>query len=98
VNAIAPDTIEISDKAGYSTKLVVDPASGLPKKQIYTGIAMNGPPAEVEEIYNSFADVNGVKLPSSTTVLQGGKKFSETKILETKVNSGLKMEDLAKKP
>ncbi len=98
VNAISADTLEISDKAGYSTRLVIDPATGLPKKQVYTGLAMNGPPSEVEEVYNSFAEVNGVKLPSSITVLQGGNKFSETKILETKVNTGLKVEDLSKKP
>lgn len=98
INAIDASTIEIADQSGRTTRLVIDTVSGLPKKQLYDGVSMNGPAVQVEEVYGDFQDVNGVKLPSTVTVMQGGKKFAENKVLESKINTGLKAEDLAKKP
>lgn len=98
INAVGDTILEISDKAGYSTRIIIDEKTGLPLRQIYTGIAASGPPQEIEEVYDSFAETNGVKLPSSITILQGGKQFAQNTVTETKINSGLKTEDLAKKP
>jgi zinc protease len=97
VNLAGDGAVEIAEN-GMTTRLFLDEASGLPVRQVYTGAAMGGAPSEVEEIYNSFADVNGVKLPSSVTVMQGGKKFAENKVTASSINAGLKVEDLAKKP
>ncbi|MCX6597470.1 MAG: pitrilysin family protein [Acidobacteria bacterium] len=97
-NYLAAGTIEISDGRGNSTKLVVDEATGMPVKQISGQVAMGGPPADVEERYLSFRDVDGVKLAAATEIWQGPAKLVETKLLEAKFNSGLRPEQLAAKP
>ncbi len=95
VNEVAPGTIEIAETAmNLSTRLVLDPATGLPQKQIYSG----GQGQSVEEVYEAFTEAGGVKLPSKWSILQGGQKAAESTATETLVNSGLKSEDLAKKP
>ena len=97
-NFIAPGTIEISDGRGNSTKLVVDEATGVPLKQISGQVSMGGPPADVEERYLRFQEVDGVKLPAATEIWQGPAKLVETKLVDAKFNQGLKAEQLAAKP
>jgi zinc protease len=97
-NYLAAGLIEISDGRGNSTKLVVDEATGMPVKQISGQVAMGGPPADVEERYLGFQEVEGVKIPAMTEIWQGPAKLVETKLVEAKFNSGLKPEQLAAKP
>ncbi len=97
VNAVAPNTIEIKGPTS-STRIALDPATGLPKSQTYSAAGMGGPPTDVEEVYGSFRDVSGIQMPSSVTVSQGGKQSVAAKVTTMSINSGLKAEDLAKKP
>jgi hypothetical protein len=95
VNDAGDSAIDISDPAdNLSTRLVLDPATGLPRKQIYSG----GQGAGVEEVYEAFEDRGGVKMPTKWTIFQNGQKAAASTATETLVNSGLKAEDLAKKP
>ncbi len=94
---VADGVIEISDGQGSSTRLAMD-RSGLPSKQIYHSVTMGGPPQDVEEEYSDWRDVAGVKMPFHVTITQGGSKFGEMTVSEMKVNTGLKAEDLSKKP
>lgn len=95
VNQVGETTIEISELANnLSTRLVLDPVTGLPQKQIYGG----GQGESVEENYEAFADLGGVKVPSRWSVFQGGQKAAVASATETSINSGLKAEDLARKP
>ena len=60
---------------------------------------MGGAPATVEEIYADFRDcLDGVKVPFKITIMQNGQQFAEMTVHEFKINTGLKPEDLSKKP
>jgi zinc protease len=98
VNSPEPGVIEISDAAGDSVKLFVDEKTGVPVKEVYRSELPMGPPAEVEEIFEDFVEAGGIKAPKKITVNQGGKKFAEVTIAEYKLNSGIKADELSKKP
>ena len=91
-------TVELVDAQGNSTRVVIDEKTGLPAKQLYQAVQMGGPPQPVEETYSDWRDVNGVKLPFHTTILQDGKKFAEITVSDWKLNTGLSTEELSKKP
>ncbi len=98
-NAVEVDAsaVEISDDKGDAAKLTVDAQTGLPAKLTYQSVGMAGP-VEVEETYSDWRDVNGIKVPFQRSVMQGGQKFADVHIKDFKFNTGVKAEDLSKKP
>ncbi len=89
-------TLRISDKAGNSVVLTIDPATGLPMSQSY---AEGGPSGQdVLETYADWQDTNGVKLPHKITITQNGKHFADVKVVSIAINQGLTAEQLSKKP
>jgi zinc protease len=89
-------TIRISDKAGNSVVLAIDPATGLPLSQSY---AEGGPSGQdVLETYAEWQDTNGVKFPHKITISQSGKHFADVKVISVAINQGLTAEQLSKKP
>jgi zinc protease len=93
VNATGVNRIEISDKTGHSVTLDLDPVSGLPIKQTYQ---QSGNP--VQETFSDWKDVDGIKLPFKIVIEQAGQKFADVAVTGWKLNSGLKAEDLSRKP
>ena len=98
VTAVDASTIEISDEAGDKVRLTIDETTGLPRKITYMTSPMAGAPLEVVETYSVWKAVNEVMLPFEYTIDQAGKRFAEGKITSYRLNSGLKIEDLSKKP
>jgi len=98
VNSPEPGLLEISDSEGNAVKLFVDAQTGLPAKEIYQSAQMGGPPATNEELLEEFQEIDGLKLPRKITVNQNAAKFAEITVQLYKLNSGLKPEDLSKKP
>ena len=93
----AVEGIAVSDPARkLMVKLYVDPKTGLLVKKVYTAAFM-GPPAETEEIYSDYREVEGVKIPFKAVVNQGGKKRAEQTTTEMKINPGV-AEEAYKKP
>jgi hypothetical protein len=90
--------VEIRDESGSSVKLFVDDKTGLPAKEVYTEAQPMGPSGAMEEIFDDFGEAGGIKVPKKITVNQNGKKFAELTIGEYRVNSGIKPEELSKKP
>ena len=90
------DVIEVSSKDGQQVELYVDAGSGQLLKKHYHGQAMAGTPLDIEEVYEDFREVDGIRVPFKTTVFQGGKKFSDMQLTAVQYNTGLKPEDLAK--
>jgi len=90
--------LEISDADGNSVKVFIDDKTGLPAKEVYQSMQPMGQPGPTEEIFGDFDETGGLKLPKKITVNQNGTKFAEVTILERKLNSGAKAEDLSKKP
>ncbi len=98
VNATAEDVIEVSDQQGNSVRVQLEPKTGLPLKQFYRTVTMQGPPSEVEESYSDWRDVDGLRLPFAITLQQSGRKIMDVSITDYKLNSGLKAEELSQKP
>jgi zinc protease len=98
VNSPEDGVIEISDQAGNSVKLFVNEQTGLPAKEVYRSDQPMGPPSDLEEIFEAFDLVSGIKAPKKITVKQNAKKFADLTITELKLNSGIKTDDLSKKP
>jgi hypothetical protein len=59
---------------------------------------MGGAPADVTVTWSDWRDVDGLKLPFKTTISRGGQQGGDATVTEWKINTGLKIEDLAKQP
>ena len=89
--------VSITD-SGQSRQVTVyvDPASKLIVAKRFTASVM-GPPAETDEVYSDYRDVNGIQIPFKTVTSQEGKPRTEMTVSEAKINPGV--EDSAfKKP
>jgi zinc protease len=97
VNALDENTVQIQED-DQMEKVAFDPQTGLPQKVTYESVVVSGPPQPVEEDYSDFHDVDGVKVPFRVDILQGGKKFATVTVTDYKINTGLKPEELSKRP
>ena len=98
VNALNGNTIEIADAAGQTAQLEFDAESFLPQRLIYEIPRAGGPSISAEEDWSDFQEIAGVKVPHRITVIQSGHKYAEERITDLKVNSGIKLEDIQKRP
>jgi zinc protease len=92
------DILDISDGSGNGVRLFVDPKTSLPAKVTYASPQMGAPEATVEESYERFEEVSGVKVPQHITITQNGRKFADVTVKSLQVNTGLKPDALNKKP
>jgi hypothetical protein len=76
----------------------MNPETGLPTSLYYESVPVSGPPVKVEDTLADFQEVDGIKFPFQITILDGGKKFADVTVTEIRLNTGLKEQDLAKKP
>ncbi len=90
------DVVEITSQDGGAVLVFVDAASGQLLKKRYRGLSLAGPAAKVDEIYEDFREVGGIRVSFKITVFQNDQKFGETQFTELQHNTGLKPEDLAK--
>jgi len=98
VSAAGPKSAEISNADGQSVRVEFDDATGLPVRVFYKEAGMGGPPAEVKETVSDWREVDGIKLPFKVLMEQNDQKVGEVAISEIKINTGIKPEELNKKP
>ncbi|HEY2019086.1 MAG TPA: pitrilysin family protein, partial [Bryobacteraceae bacterium] len=98
VNALDDETIEISDGDGQIVKLVLDPRTGLPLRELYDTAREQDQTVVTQEDYSDFREVAGIKFPYQATMRQGGQKFADVTVKEVRVNTGLKPAELQKRP
>jgi hypothetical protein len=98
VNWIGEGALEISDGHGSTVRLFVDEKTGMPAKVEYASATLNGPPSAIDETYDSFEEVDGIKVPNRMTIIQKGSKYADVVVESIQLNTGLKSEDLSKKP
>ena len=98
VNALDDNTIEIADAAGQTARLEFDTETQMPQRVLYEMARSGGPPIPVEETWSDFQEIAGVKVPHKITVMQGGRKYGEMKATDFKVNSGIRLEEIQKRP
>ena len=89
--------LEISDGKGSAVRLFIDEKTGMPAKVEYTSVALSGAPPTIVETYDSFQEVEGLKVPKIMTIFQNGQKYADVVVESIKLNTGLKAEDLGKK-
>jgi zinc protease len=94
----AGDALDISDGQGNKVRLFIDEKTGMPAKIEYASENMGGPPSTIDEVFDAFEIINGVKVPKHMTVLQNGRKYADLVVQSVKLNSGLKPEELSRKP
>jgi len=103
VNAIDENAVEISAANGLSVKIEFDPATGLPAREVYIEPGQNGAPAETTDIFSDWREIAGntmagLRLPFKVIQLENGMKMLEVTVSEYKINSGLNVEELSKRP
>ena len=98
INYVGENTVEITGQDGQAARLVVDPATGMPSKVIYQTVQVAGTPRVAEDEFVRFEEVGGVKVPYQVVIRQENRKFADVTVKDFKINTGLKVEDLAKKP
>ncbi|HET8549778.1 MAG TPA: pitrilysin family protein [Bryobacteraceae bacterium] len=91
------NAVELSGPDGFTTRVEFD-ANGLPVSQTYRGLSMAGPPATVVERYSEWKQSGGVRYPAKIVLEQNGNKAAEMTVTDYRVNTGLKSEDLSRKP
>jgi outer membrane lipoprotein-sorting protein len=97
VNAVDQNTVEIRE-GDNTARMTFDPQTGLPKKLEYEAVVLRGAPDSVEETYSDYREAGGIKLPFRIEITQGGKKYAQVTVQDWKLNTGLKAEELAKRP
>ncbi len=99
VSLTGDGALDIADEQGDTVRLFIDEKSGLPAKVEYATPSMGGAPSStIDETFDSFEEVNGIKVPNRLTIIQNGHKYAEVTVQSLKINTGLKPEDLNKKP
>jgi len=101
VNAVDDNTVEIGDASGQFVRLELNAETGLPQRVLYEVARVGGPPGppiSAAETWEDWREIGGVKVPQKITITQGGQKFAEVKLTENKVNSGVKLEEIQKRP
>ena len=61
-------------------------------------MSVNGAPPLVQETYSDFRDVSGVKVPFKIAMTQNGQRYADVAVSEFKINTGLTMVELQKRP
>jgi zinc protease len=97
VQAISADTVEVSSAGGFSVKLRFDPSTGLPAGELYQESGPGGV-AHMEDVYSDWRDAGGLKMPFKVATQQNGAALRESVYSDFKFNTGLKVEDLSRKP
>ena len=69
----------------------------LPHIVRYDMAQATGVPVTVTEEYGDFREIGGVKIPHQIAIARGGRKFADVTVTESRINSGLKTLELARR-
>jgi len=97
ITSPAPNVVRIS-RDGRATDITLDPVTRLPVKQ---AVALPADPNRLPLDGNYFSEwelVEGVRFPTKRTTFRNGIKILDAKEIKTRINIGLRDEDLAAKP
>lgn len=97
VAALDDRTVEITGD-GQEATVIFDPETGLPQKVVYESVHAAGSSLNVTDEFSDFRDVDGIRMPFHTKIMQGEQPFAVITVTDTKINSGLKLEDLERRP
>ncbi len=97
VYAVDEEAIQICE-GGMTAQVIFDPGTGLPAKVLYERKTPAGAPVAMEEDMLDFREVAGVKLPFLVKILENGQEIAVMTTQEWKINQGLQLVDLLRRP
>lgn len=97
LTALDDQSVEITE-GDVSMRILFDRQTGLPASMLHEVESENQPLIFIEEELSDFRDVNGIKLPFAITVKHNGAKFADGVLSDVKLNQGLKVEVLQRRP
>lgn len=97
VSAVDDRTVRITGD-GQEATVIFDPHTGVPQKVEYESVHVAGPPLTVTDEFSDFRTVGGIRMPFQTKIMQGEQPFAVITVTSAKINSGLKLEDLERRP
>lgn len=74
--------VELADAQGHATRFYLDPGTHQVVK-----VAWDNGSQKIEALYSDYRDVNGVKVPFKTAVVQDGQPLMKVEFSEVKVNA-----------
>jgi hypothetical protein len=100
ITSSAPNVLDITTKEepDHTDEIVLDPETFLPSKTRSISLADPNHPVPNETLLADWRAVDGVKFATRITIFHAGKKLAEGTVDLTRLNSGLKVSDLAAKP
>ncbi len=98
VTGAGPKSVIIATADGLNVRIEFDEATGLPVRLFYQETAMGPVPSEVRETFSDWREVDGIKLPFKVVMEQNEQKVGDVVVSEIKLNTGIKPEELSKKP
>jgi len=81
----------------FFSRMLHDERTGMPAKVEYGSTKLNSAPSTVGETCHRFGQLDGFELPKGTTLILTGHKYADIVIEASRLNTGLKSEDLSKK-
>lgn len=95
----APNVVRISDgDVTHQLDITLDPVSWLPAKTTSISLADPAHPVPSETVTAEWETVQGVRLSRRWSVFRSGIRVAEGTVVQTHINSGIKLGDLAAKP
>ena len=98
VQQLPDGSLEVTDGAGSSVHLTLDPATGLIAKAAYQQADPRGAAAHIEQSYLAYQSVDGVQFPKKISVTRDGQQFGEFTVDQVKFNTGLTTDEISRKP
>ena len=95
VNSVSDDTI-LWKSGEFEVKVTFDKTSHLPVKLAFKSLSPTGP-ADTENTYSDYKDVDGLKLAYTSLITQNGQKMGEGTLTEVKLNPGVAPDSFKKK-
>jgi hypothetical protein len=73
-------------------------ATDFPNTLSYDAISVTGAPPLVQETYSDFRDVSGIKIPFKIAMTQNGQRYADVTVSEFKIDTGMTLAELQKRP
>jgi len=99
ITSPSPHVVRISDgDVSHQLDITLDAASSLPVRTTSISLADPAHPILSETVVMEWETVQGIRFAKHWKVLRNGIRVAEAMVEQTKLNGGLKLEDLAAKP
>lgn len=92
------NVLQITEGAEHGVRIYLDPETSLPQRVTYRIDIGGGMSISADELLSEWKEFDGIKWPTKIMVKKNGRRSDELTVVEARFNSGLKTEDLERKP